>query len=202
MTKALRVATGTGTGSDGGLLGGLLGNGGTGQGDLLGVVTSATQLTVPGGLGTTSLPYATTLSPWVSPVDGLLQNATVPLGAELFNAVTATGTVPQPAVVPLIGSLASPVDLTPLEASLRSALPASGSFAPLPALPVAPPPTYPMPPFNAPVITVPQLSPTVAPTAPPPQLPGGTVSGLPPSTAPPDSSVSTGTTGGTSTTTI
>ena len=94
----------------------------------------AIQITVPGQVGTTDLPYASELSPWLSPLQGLLQSATAQATSELMNVVTSVGLVYAPNLMVLVGGFRSVVDLDPLEPKLRRALrsvqsPAAGGAA-------------------------------------------------------------------------
>ena len=135
-TRTLRVENGPPPAGGGGLLdifGNLLGTG-----DLLGIVQEVAQITVPGQFGTTDLPYATELEPWINPVDILLQSATSQLTSELLNVITPTG-IPAPSLVYLAGGFMSPIDLDPLTTLLLDALTSFEPGIAFPGLPIAPP---------------------------------------------------------------
>ena len=139
-----------------------------GSGELLGIVTETTQITVPGGVETGSLPYATELAPWVSPATVLLQSATAQPTADLLQAIGATGVGPPPTPVQLAEGVVSPIDLDPLIVALRDALAAREALPPLPApLPPAPDPVR-LPPLSAPLPPLPPGLPHDPPSDPPP----------------------------------
>ncbi|MEX2627486.1 MAG: hypothetical protein WD225_11435, partial [Ilumatobacteraceae bacterium] len=91
-------------------------------GSLGGLVTALAQITVPGGLITTGLPFADQLAPWLDPLAALVQNGSAPIIGPIQHEITAIGLVPWLQPVNLLTYLLEPIDQAWLSQTLRNDL--------------------------------------------------------------------------------